>query len=84
MKYIFISIALLLTSCATTNVSVNNTSTNVSVNNTSTNIVVEHGMQQIIYKDVTILDEQETFVMFIENGVQRIVKAPYKIKIISK
>ena len=57
MKYIFISIALLLTSCATTN---------VSVNNTSTNIVVEHGMQQIIYKDVTILDEQETFEKFDE------------------
>lgn len=77
MKYIFISLTLLLTSCATTNVS-------VSVNNTSTNIVVEHRMEQITYKDVTILDEQETFVMFIENGVHRIVKAPYKIKKISK
>lgn len=42
-------------------------------------VYVYHGVDSVAHRNVEILDEEEDFCIFIEQGVARMERAPYKI-----
>lgn len=44
-------------------------------------VVIIRGHKEVAYRNVEITDAQDEFVMFIENGVGRIERAPYRVVI---
>lgn len=66
------SIAVALTSCA---VQAEYTRTDPQI----VDVVVEKGLSRTIFRNVTLMDAQDEFCVFIENGNPRTQLAPYEI-----